>query len=82
MSVFLDYPDWVPLRVEPNTGEVVAVQIVDYLCRAVHQMPELCDLAELADVAHEVVEQKPCVVPREERERAAVPTLVRGVIPA
>lgn len=82
MSVFLDDPDWAALRVKPDTGEVVAVQIVDYLSRAVHQMPYLLDLAELAGVAHEVVEQKLRVVPREERERAAVPTLVRGTIPA
>ncbi len=82
VSVFLDSSDWLALRVEPDTGEVVAVQIVDCLSRAVHQMPELLDLAELAGVPREVVEQKLREVPREERERAAARTLVRVMIPA
>ena len=82
VSVFLDDPDWLALRVEPDTGEVVAVQIVDYLSRAIHEMPELLDLAELAGVPREVVEQTRREVPREERERAAVRTLVRVMTPA
>lgn len=82
VSVFLDDPDWLALRVEPDTGEVVAVQIVDHLSRAIHEMPELLDLAELAGVPREVVEQKLREVPPEERERAAVRTLVRVMTPA
>ncbi len=69
-------------RDDPDTGEVIAVQIVDCLARAIHEMPELLDLAELAGIPREVIEQKLREVPREECERAAVRTLVRVANPA
>ncbi len=68
-------------RDDLDTGEAVAVQIVDYLARAIHEMPELCELAEPAGIPHELIEQKLREVPRVERERAAVRTLVRVANP-
>lgn len=80
VSVFRDEPDWLALRVDPETDEVVAVQIVDFLTEALRERPELLVLAKLAGIPRETIERSR--VPREEYGRAAVRLLRSLAVPA
>ncbi len=71
---------WRAIRVDPETDEVVAVQIVDFLTEALRERPELLVLAELAGIPRETIERSR--VPREEYGRAAVRLLRSLAVPA
>ena len=75
VSVFLDDPDWLAYRVDPDTRDVVGFHILDYLHRAIREYPELIELAKPAKIPAELIERAHKNVSDEEHTRAAVRVL-------
>jgi hypothetical protein len=75
VSVFLDDPDWLALRIDPDTGELVGFHIVDFLSRAVQEQPELLPLARLARIPDDELGSIGREIPSEEPTRSAVRVL-------
>lgn len=75
VSVFLDDPDWLAFRVDPDTHDVVGFHILDYLHRAVREYPELIELAKPAKIPAELMEIAQENVSDEEHMRAGVRVL-------
>ncbi len=75
VSVFLDDPDWLAVRLDPETSELVGFHITDFLSRAVRERPELIPLARLAGISEHVLASLEREIPAEERARSAVRVL-------
>jgi hypothetical protein len=56
VSVFLDDPEWLAMRVDPDTNDLVGFHIITFLDRAIREWPELAWLAKRAGVPEHFIE--------------------------